>query len=666
MSLDHPPQPTLPTGGLARLRRWLVGAPRHLQDLHCGHHLSLAAVLAWVGLGADGLSSSAYGPEEAFKAIGSHTHLAVLLALATAGTVFLLTSAYSRMIEAFPNGGGYAVASRCLGARSGVVSGAALLVDYVLTIAISIAAAADAVFSLAPPAWQAAKLPVSLGLTALLLVVNLRGVRESILLLAPIFAVFVVTHTILIASGLVLQAPEVGATVTHLRDGIHHDLGSSGIGLLALGAIFLNAYALGGGTYTGIEAVSNALPLMREPRVRTAKRTMAMLAWSLALCAGGLIVCYLLWHIEPQAGKTMNAVLVEAVARHLPFGGLFTTLTLVSAGALLVVAAQAGFIGGPRVMANLAADGWLPRRFTRLSDRLVTEQGVLTIGGAALLALAFTHGAVDLLVVMYSINVFLTFTLTMAGMVRFWWEDRTATPWLRRRRLALFGLNAALCAGILVVTVVAKFSAGGWVTVAATGLVVALCLLVRDHYRRLNARLIANFQPILPAPLTITPAPAEVLTGPRCPPTLVVLTGSWNGTGWHTLLNALRTFPGHFRQVVVAGVVEVDAVGSADTVAAEAELARRLAPWVPQVQALGLPCSIRTGCGTEADAAVETLCRSLAKDHPRLLVVAGKVLIEHEGWLHRLLHNDTAMAVHRRLQWAGIPVHIVAARLQRN
>ena len=655
-----------PESTLAKVRRTLVGAPRNLKDTSLGHHLSLAAILAWVGLGADGLSSSAYGPEEAFKAIGAHTHLALPLALATAGTVFLLAAAYSRMVEVFPLGGGYAVASKCLGPKIGVVSGAALIVDYVLTIAISIAAAADALFSLMPLGWHAWKLPAALTATAGLLVLNLRGVRESILVLAPIFAVFVVCHFLLIAGGIGLHLPQCLTAASAVHDGFAKDLGQAGIGLLPMVAMFLNAYALGGGTYTGIEAVSNALPLMREPRIQTARKTMALLAWSLAICAGGLVLCYLLWDIAPVEGKTMNAVLTEAVANHLPFGGAFTWVTMLSAGALLVVAAQAGFIGGPRVMANLAADGWLPRRFTRLSDRLVTEQGVIVLGIAGIIALAFTHGAVDLLVVMYSINVFLTFTLTMAGMVRHWWGERSAPAGLRRKRLALFLSAGLLCASILVVTVVAKFGAGGWVTVVSTTLVVVACLAIRAHYRALSGRLMAAFGPILPtSPAKDRPDLGDPTTGGTSPPTLVLLTDSWNGTAWHTLLNALRTFPKHFQQVVIVGVAVVDAVESTDAHEAEQRLQTRLAPWRDHVRALGLPCAIRTTCGTEADQAVEDLCRAIQKDHPRLVVAAGKVLSAHEGWLYRLLHNDTALAVQRRLQWAGIPVHLVAARLDR-
>ena len=135
--------------------------------------------------------------------------------------------------------------------------------------------------------------------------------------------------------------------------------------------LFIHAYSLGGGTYTGIEAVSNGLPIMREPRVQTGKRTMLYMAISLAFTAAGLIVCYLLWDIRHVEGKTMNAVLARSFAGTSPLGDTFMILVLVSEGALLVVAAQAGFVDGPRVLANMAVDSWMPHRFAALSDRLV-------------------------------------------------------------------------------------------------------------------------------------------------------------------------------------------------------------------------------------------------------------------------------------------------------
>src|SRR5476649_1290882 len=163
-------EPRLPRLMRSRLKRVLFGAPRDLHDPSLGHKISLIAFLAWVGLGADGLSSSAYGPEEAFKALGSHGHFGLYLAIATAVTVFIISIAYNQVIELFPTGGGgYRIATVLIGPHAGLVSGAALIVDYVLTIAISVASGVDALFSLLPVAAQAYKLSLELALVVILL-----------------------------------------------------------------------------------------------------------------------------------------------------------------------------------------------------------------------------------------------------------------------------------------------------------------------------------------------------------------------------------------------------------------------------------------------------------------------------------------------------------------
>src|SRR6266581_5945974 len=165
----------------ASLRRKILGAPRNLGDPKTYHHISLIAFLAWVGLGADGLSSSAYGPEETFRAIGEHHYLAVALAAAMMTTILVISVAYSQIIKRFPfGGGGYVVATKLLGPRWGVISGSALLVDYVLTISISIASGGDQVFSNFPVSWHWLKLPSEVAVIALLTVMNLRGVKESV------------------------------------------------------------------------------------------------------------------------------------------------------------------------------------------------------------------------------------------------------------------------------------------------------------------------------------------------------------------------------------------------------------------------------------------------------------------------------------------------------
>ena len=173
----------------------VFGKPRDIHDPHVFHNVSLIAFLAWVGLGADGLSSSAYGPDEAFRALGAHTHLSPFLVLMTAVTIFVISIAYSNLIQHFPGGGGgYLVATKLLGEKAGVVSGCALLVDYVLTISVSVASGCDALWSFLPPGLAAYKFTAEFVVLGFLIVLNMRGVKESVTFLAPIFMVFIFTH----------------------------------------------------------------------------------------------------------------------------------------------------------------------------------------------------------------------------------------------------------------------------------------------------------------------------------------------------------------------------------------------------------------------------------------------------------------------------------------
>ena len=252
-----------------RVKTVLIGKPRDLTDTSIYHALSLVAFLAWVGLGADGLSSSAYGPAEAFVTLlhsdyGDLRYLAVFLALATAVTVFVISACYSHILEEFPTGGGgYLVASKLLGPRVGVVSGCALLVDYALTITTSIAAAGDALFGLLGTEWHflglthhECKLLAEFAGIGLLIVLNLRGIKESVTVLMPIFLVFLVTHAILIFGTLALNIGAVGATTERIATQLGEGIKNPDLGILGMLMVFLHAYSLGAGTYTGIEAVS--------------------------------------------------------------------------------------------------------------------------------------------------------------------------------------------------------------------------------------------------------------------------------------------------------------------------------------------------------------------------------------------------------------------------
>jgi amino acid transporter len=659
-----PPQWSRSRGPFARLRTFLFGAPRDVQDPRTHHSISLVALLAWVGLGADGLSSSAYGPDEAFRALGRHGYLAVGLAAATAITVLVISVAYSQIIKRFPfGGGGYVVATELLGARVGVVSGSALLVDYVLTISVSVASSGDAIFSFLPPGVAAWKLPAEAVAIGLLVVLNLRGVKESVTILAPIFGLFLVTHLILIVGGIGVHLTDVPRVAGEVGHGFRSGLAE--LGAVGLFSVFVRAYSMGAGTYTGIEAVSNGIQIMREPKVQTAKRTMSYMALSLAFTAAGILVCYLLFRAAPEEGKTMNAVLLERFAGGWQLGGVsigrgFVIFTLFAEAALLVVAAQAGFIDGPRVMSNMAHDSWLPHRFGQLSDRLTIQDGVLLMGGASLATLLWTRGDILHLVTMYSINVFVTFSLSQLSMLRYWGRTRTAG---RRRGFAIHGVAFALCAAILAGTVYEKGEQGGWITIVVTSLVVGLCFAIRRHYRNVQDNL-KRLDEILEALPPHPPGPHPLVN--RKAPTAVLLVGGYGGLGVHALLTIQRTFPGHFKNFIFVSVGVIDAAsmkGIEEVDRVRLRTQHALEQYVALAHRLKLAAEYRMEIGTEAVSAAEKLCFDLAQEFPRTVVFAGKLVFQKERWFQRVLHNETAYALQRRLQLGGLNAMVLPVRV---
>jgi amino acid transporter len=654
------------------LRHRLFGKPRDLRDPRLFHDVSLIAFFAWVGLGADGLSSSAYGPDEAFRHLEGHTYLAVFLAFALAVTVFIISYGYSRIIEHFPTGGGgYVVASKLLGERAGLVSGCALLVDYVLTITISVASGADAIFAFLPDTWKAWKFTAEIVVILLLIVMNLRGVKESVQVLTPIFLVFLVSHAVLILGVVLSRAGAAGDVVQEVQAGLHQDLVVNKLSWGAMLLIFFKAYSLGGSSYTGIEAVSNGLAIMREPRVQTGKRTMVLMATSLAITAGGILLAYLLLHVEPVADTPMNALLAEKFAGGWSVAGVnvgkaFVVTVLVSEGALLFVAAQTGFLDGPRVMSNLALDSWMPHQFAALSERLTMRNGVYLMGGAALATLFYTHGNVDILAVMYSINVFLTFSLSNLGMSRLWVRSRDKDPdWLRH--LSVHALALALCIGILVVTVLEKFTEGGWVTLVVTTLAIIGCWFVRVHYRSVARKLDAVGQEMEGKVAELPDragAPAE-LDPER--PTAVLLVGGYSGLGVSTLLQIERIFPGQYEQIVFvsAGVIDSGSFkGSEEMAGLEASVRHQLERYVEVAKKkLGWAAEYDMVIGTEAVAEVERLCREVHLRYPRAVFFAGNLIFTQPTWWTRLLHNETAHSIQRRLEFDRLPMVVLPVRV---
>lgn len=647
---------------LKKIIRAIIGSPKHLKDPHLFHKMALIPVLAWVGLGADGLSSSAYGPEEAFRALGEHTYLAVFLGLATAMTVFIISYAYSRIIEHFPNGGGgYIVASHMLGEKAGVVSGSALLVDYVMTITISIASCCDAVFSYIPKGYHHYKVPVACLLTVILIILNIRGVKESISVMVPIFMTFVASHLLMLIYGVLTHTDKISPLASDVQSGFSHDLSS--IGIFGILLLFVRAYSLGGGTYTGIEAVSNGLQIMREPRVQTGKRTMIYMATSLAFTAGILFLCYSLVGVKPVVGKTLNAVLADSLFGNWPMGNWISFITIFSEGALLLVAAQAGFVDGPRVMSNMAIDSWFPHRFAALSVRLTMRNGILLMGISAIALLFYTGGSVSALVVMYSINVFITFSLSQLGMSKFFIQRRKEDPqWFRHLMVHVVGL--VLCLTILVITTVEKFAEGGWMTLVITSVVIGLCYMIKGHYVRVRQGMKDLDETLLDVPLSSHGEPPAI---DRNAATAIQLVSGYSGFGVHTLFSILSTFPKTYKNVVFVSVAMIDSgsfKGAEEVEALEASVNAGLEKYVAMAHKLGFAAEYRTTLATDVVESAVELCKQVAEEFPRSTVFTGQLTFRLEKFYHRLLHNETAFAIQRRLQWDGLTTVIMPIRVR--
>jgi len=264
---------------------------------------------------------------------------------------------------------------------------------------------------------------------------------------------------------------------------------------------------------------------------------------------------------------------------------------------------------------------------------------------------------------MYSINVFLTFSLSLYGMARERWKRRRrVASW--RRRFLLFAFGFVLCALILAVTVAEKFLEGGWLTLVVTGSLIALCFLIRAHYDTVTEQMAKLGEGLMNLPPARNPATGE--PDPR-KPVAALLVNSYGGLGIHTLLNIFRTFPGQYKGVLFLSVGVVDSgafKGEGAIQDLSVETQATLERYVALARGLGLPAAGRMGVGTDVVAEGEKLCLAVAHDYPRVTFFAGKVIFQREKWYQRLLHNETAASIQQRLQWDGLTMVVLPARVR--
>jgi amino acid transporter len=451
------------------LKRLIVGAPMPLAQ---ARHERLSKTVALAVFSSDAMSSVAYATEEILLILvlagTAAAHLTVPIALAIAGLLVVVSVSYQQTIHAYPSGGGsYIVARANLGSTAGLVAAGALLIDYVLTVSVSVAAGVAALTSAVP--WLLThRVLLGVVFTAAIAYANLRGVRESGRVFAVPTYLFIVTFSVLVGTGLfrwltgTLPAAAAASETVAATQTLTWFL-------------VLRAFASGCTALTGVEAISNGVPAFKHPEARNAAITMGWMAAVLGTLFIGVSVLAAALGITPLADETV----VSQVARRLFGDGFFYFLIQGSTTLILVLAANTSFADFPRLNSLLARDRYAPRQFRTLGDRLVFSNGILILAGLAAALIVVFGGDTHALIPLYAVGVFISFTLSQAGMVRHWLTDGGA-GW--RWRLGVNGVGALVTGAVTVVIAVTKFTHGAWIVVLLIPLLVLGFRAIHRHY----------------------------------------------------------------------------------------------------------------------------------------------------------------------------------------
>ena len=599
------------------LKKLLVGTPLATAE---AQHERLGKIAALAIFCSDAISSVAYGPEEIriFLALAgtASLSLSVPIALAITGLIAVVSTSYWQTIHAYPSGGGaYTVAKENLGKLPGLVAGASLLVGYVLTVAVSVAAGVAAITSAFPPLYP---LRVWLGIlcVTLLAVVNLRGLRET----ARIFAVptywFIASTALVIGGGLLYlgrggSVPELppiqSATVVPLTT-----------------FLVLRAFSAGCVALTGIEAVANCVQAFRPPETRNAGITLIWMAAILGTMFMGLAFLSDSFRLLPREGETLVSQLSGQVLGR----GFLYLMVQASTMVILLLAANTCYAGFPMLSSLLARDGYLPRQFASLGDRLVYSNGILILSGVSMGLLIAFQGDTHALLPLYALGVFLSFTLSQLGMVRRWARMRER-HWLHHAAINLLG--AMVTAIVLGVVGITRFAEGAWMVVVVIPAIVLGFLAIRRHYEDM-ARQIAvdGYHP------------------PRLGrhPVVVLVAGMNRG------VVAALTYARAISPNVTALTVDLDSTSTA-------RLQMRWSEWAPEVPLVVLESPYRS--------IIQPLLHYIDKmekqrDGDYMTIILPE-FIPAKWWQH-LLHNQTALLIKAALLFRrgkvaiSIPFHL--------
>lgn len=482
------------------LRHKVFGKP--IATAHA-HHERLGPLLGLPVFSSDALSSVAYATEAILSILILHSvgalHLQIWLTLAICVLILLISFAYNQTIHAYPKGGGsYIVASENLGTGSGLVAGAALMTDYILTVAVSISAGTAALTS-AFPSLHPYLVEISLFFIALVAWANLRGMRESGIAFAVPTYSFIAGMLVLLIVGFVKSASAGGGSVTVVAHDVHTNIIGAELAL-PMWYIILRAFAAGCTALTGIEAVSDGVQAFRPPESKNAARTLQMMAAILTVVFLGLgYISQHLPHLELHSTRSEDyRTLVSQVASwafgHGSFGFYYIQF---ATAAILILAANTAFADFPRLSSFLARDGFLPRPMARLGDRLVFHNGIVVLALVAGGLVTYFHGELDQLLPLYAVGVFTAFTLSQAGMFQHW-RNLKGRGW--HYKATINGIGTLLCFAVLAIILRTKFAEGAWIVVVILPILVTSFILVKRRYNAIAGQLAVVPEKIPPKP----------------------------------------------------------------------------------------------------------------------------------------------------------------------
>ena len=609
------------------IKRLLLGRPIPSSE---EHHQRLSKKTALSIFSSDPISSSAYATEEIlFVLVGAGVILSwasLYIALVIAVLLAIVVLSYQQTIKAYPNGGGsYIVSTSNLGRRPGLVAAAALMIDYVMTVAVSVAAGVAAVTSALPGAY-AYRVPLSVGVIIFVALINLRGIRESgRVFVAPTYGFIIMAGGLIIAGVIRLWTGDLhAAALTSTMPG-------DGLGVLGF-FLVLRAFTAGCTTLTGTEAISNGIPAFKPPESRNASITLGFMGVILGILLIGITYLSRALHLIPDAQQTILSQLGRVVYGN--DGFLYYTLQAMTM-AILFLAGNTSFADFPRLSSILARDGLMPRQFMNRGDKLAFSNGIVGLALLSIVIVIAFSASVTRMIPLYAVGVFVSFTLSQAGMVVHWYRAR-GSGW--RRRAIMNGVGAVATAIVAAMQMVTKFLEGAFIVLIVGALLVLVFDRISRHYRRVGEIL---------APTVVDSPAIEAIAQSKPRITVVLFVSQLNELTARAISMGRVMSPDDFRAVNISSDAD-QAAGLRRT-------------W--EDAGLNVPLTVVDSPYRELVRPAVEYVRSLeAGPENSVIVVVPEFIVEH--WWEHLLHNQNALrlkAALLSLPWVvvtSVPFHI--------